>query len=141
MAEQKRGGTYDNDLLLKSAGLIAASAAVATIVDLGAHRFDGRVIIDATAVEVDTGDEVYDVVAEFSSSATFASTIVRGPSMRLGDTTAMGGGQDTDNGAARYELAFTNEIGGTVYQYMRLYTVVAGTIATGVNYSAFITTM
>lgn len=143
MARNQKDFTFDSDLELKDAGLIAADAAAqvdsaAKVIDLGAARFDGRVIIDATAVEVASGDEIYDVIVELSSSSTFASTIVRGPSFRLGDAAAMEGGADADNGAGRYELPFTNEVNGTTYQYVRLYTEVAGTIATGVNYSAFI---
>ena len=38
----------------------------------------------------------------------------------------------------RYILPFDNEYAGAVYRYMRLYTVVAGTIATGINYTAYV---
>ena len=130
---------YDTLLELKAAGLVASSAAVATIVDLGLGKQEADVIIDATAVEVASGDELYTIICEFSNSATFASGIVPGSMQYLGDAAAIPGGGDTDNGEGRYKLPFTNVINGVHYRYMRLYTVVAGTIATGVNYSAFIT--
>jgi hypothetical protein len=44
--------------------------------------------------------------------------------------------ETVDTVAGRRELAFCNEVNGTVYRYIRLYTFVAGTIATGINYSA-----
>jgi hypothetical protein len=34
---------------------------------------------------------------------------------------------------------FTNEQADVTYRYIRLYTKVAGTIATGINYTAFAT--
>jgi hypothetical protein len=135
--------TFDTLLQLKDAGLVAASAAAQVssadkIVDLGLGRVEADVIIDATAVEVATGDELYTVIAEFSNSASFASGIVPGAMQYLGDAAAIPGGGDTDNGVGRYKLPFTNVINDVHYRYMRLYTVVAGTIATGVNYKAFI---
>lgn len=138
----QRDATYDNALLLKDAGLIAVDdiaqvGGADRILDLGEGRYDGRVIIDATAVEVATGDESYDLILEFSNSATFASGIVRGPSQKLGDAAALGNA-DGDNGIGRYELPFTNEINGDLYRYARLAIDVTGTIATGVNFTAFV---
>lgn len=137
------GQMFDTLLQLKDAGLVASSAAAqvggsAKIVNLGLGAVEADVILDATAVEVASGDELFTVICEFSNSATFASGIVPGSMQYLGDAAAIPGGGDTDNGAGRYKLPFTNVINGTHYQYMRLYTLVAGTIATGVNYSAFI---
>jgi hypothetical protein len=135
------GFIKDVDLELKDAGLVASSAAAQVdasdqILDLGLGRVDADVIIDATAVEVDTGDELYTIICEFSNSSTFASGIVPGSMQYLGDAAAIPGGGDTDNVEGRYKLPFTNVVNDTHYRYMRLYTVVAGTIATGVNYSA-----
>lgn len=134
---------FDTLLELKDAGLVASSAAAevdssAKIIDLGLGKYRGDVIIDATAVEVASGDELFTIICEFSNSATFASGIVPGAMQYLGDAAAIPGGGDTDLVEGRYTLPFTNVLDDTHYQYMRLYTVVAGTIATGVNYSAFI---
>lgn len=138
----QKGATLDVALRLKDAGLIAADdicqvAGSDAILDLGEgpSRTDGRVIIDATAVEVASGDEQYDVIAEYSNSATFASGIVRGASQKLGDAVALGNA-DVDNGIGQYELYVTNEIAGVVYRYMRLAVDVTGTIATGVDFTA-----
>lgn len=132
--------TFDYDLRLKDAGLIAADDIAQVggsdqILDLGASRVDGRVIIDATAVEVASGDERYDIGLQFSASSTFASGVVQGPIQPLGDAATLVSA-DTDNGTGRYELPFTNEINGTVYRYMRMVIDVTGTIATGVNFTA-----
>jgi len=37
----------------------------------------------------------------------------------------------------RYTLPFSNEDNGTFYRYVRVYTVVGGTIASGINYTAW----
>lgn len=134
---------HDVDLELKDAGLIAASAAcevssVAKIIDLGSGKCYFDVIIDVTAAEVDTGDERYDVEVQVSSSATFASAIHTVATKTLGDAATLIG--DVDQGVGRYVLPAHNLIVNEApLRYMRLYTKVAGTIATGVNYSAWAT--
>lgn len=141
MARNRKDFTFDYDLRLKDAGLIAADDIMQVggadrILDLGSSRFDGRVIIDATAVEVASGDEAYEIVLEFSTSSTFASTIVQGPKFTLGDAAAtVMLAADTDNGAGRYELHFTNEQNGVIYRYMRAQLDVSGAIATGANFT------
>lgn len=139
MTRQSKDFTFDYDLRLKDAGLVAASAAaqvggVDKIIDLGAGRVDGRVIVDLTAVEVDTGNEKYQIMAQFSTSPTFATGVWNGTALVLGDSSVSL--ETVDTIAGRRELPFTNEINGIVYRYMRLYTFVAGTIATGINYVA-----
>jgi hypothetical protein len=140
--ELRTRATYDADLVLKTAGLIAASAAVATIVDLGDGDIMGDVIVDVSACEVATGDESYMVVAQFSDKSDFADTIINGAVLPLGDAaglaTIFNSVGDVDMVEGRYKLPFTNKFDSVSYRYMRLYTVVAGTIATGINYTAYI---
>jgi hypothetical protein len=40
--------------------------------------------------------------------------------------------------AGRYVVPFRNEEGGTLYRYVRLSTLVAGQVASGINFSAFL---
>lgn len=137
---QQKTYTFDYNLRAKDAGLVAASAAAQVggsnkIIDLGATgRFDGVALIDLTACEVASGDESYHVEIQFSNSASFASTNVVGPVLKLGDSTVNFGSADTA-ATGRYELPFTNEYAGTIYRYLRVYTRVAGTVATGINYT------
>jgi len=154
------GYLFDVNLQLKDAGLVAASAAaqvggVNKILDLnnGAAAppanvsgsstgfYDANLILLVTALETDSSDESFRVYLQFSNSATFASGIVTYCSVFLGhhSSTVAPPGTDGESTAGRYVVPFTNEINGTIYRYMRLYTVVAGTIATGINYSAYVT--
>lgn len=140
MARNQKDITYDHSLLLKDAGLVAADAAAtvggeARILTLGDGRVDGRVIVDLTAVEVADNNERFLIKTQFSDSATFASGIVGGPALDVGALEITKDSADTATG--RYELPFTNEINGTKYSYMRLWTEVEGTVGTGVNYVAF----
>ena len=129
---------------LKDAGLVAATAAAqvggaARILDLGAGRIDARVIVDMTAVEVDTGNEGYKIWAEVSSSPTFATDVWIAGGLSVGDSSVSLETVDT-TATGRRELHFTNEINGVSYRYCRLYTVVIGTVATGINYTAWLVT-
>lgn len=141
MARNQKDFSYDADLEMKDAGLIAADAAwtvdaAAKVIDLGEARVDGRVILDVSAVEIASNDERYFVKLQFSDSATFASGIVEGPGIFMGALETLIGA-DTDTTVGRYELPFTNEINGVTYRYVRGYTDVVGTIATGINFTAF----
>jgi hypothetical protein len=145
MTRTQRDFTPDVDLMLSDGGLITSDAIAqvdgsAKIVDLGAGRVDARLILEAAVVEVASGDEVCHYVLEFSNSSTFASGIRQGPGIFLGDQApATMGNADTDNGAGRYELGFTNEFpGGTIYRYVRLNQNFSGTIDTGFNVTAWI---
>lgn len=142
MARNQKDFTPDTGTLLKDAGLVAADAAAtvaaaAAILDLGLARMDGRVIIDVSAIEVATGDEIYRIKTQFSNSASFASGVIGGPQYHLGDSTTLVG-ESADSVVGRYEMPCSNEINGTLYRYMRIYTDVTGTIATGINYTALL---
>ena len=132
--------TIDTLLQLKDAGAIVASAAaqvggVDKVVTLGSGRVDAIVQIDVTAMDVVTGDEVYDLYIEGSTSPTFASAVVPLGNMNLGGATGnQGSAVDL---VGRYEIHFTNERNGTIYPYVRMYTKVGGT-SPSINYVAYI---
>ena len=135
MANVYSQATYDHSLLLKAAGLVASTTTETTILDLGAGLFEGYLVIDATAVEVASTDEKYTIHLEGSNSSTMASGSVSLCNIQLGNNTAPA---DQDIVEGRYFVPFRNEQNGTTYRYVRIYTLVAGTIATGINFSAFI---
>lgn len=140
-AKQRPNFTFDAALELKDAGLVAADAAgtvdsAAKVVDVGTGRFDGVCIIDVTAIEIASNDEVYKISVQGSNSSSFTSGIVDLAELTLGAAEVIGGDQDSETG--RYELPFTNVKNNTYYRYIRLYCDVAGSIATGINFSAFV---
>ena len=127
--------TYDDALEMKAAGLVAASAD-GSILDLGDGLFDGFLVVDVSAVEIATGDEIYTVSVEGSSVAAMTSLSVCLAKKVFGNLVVP---MDAALSAAnRYVIPFRNEEGGVVQRYVRLSTLVAGTIATGINFSAFL---
>lgn len=127
--------TYDHATLLKAAGLVAATAAGSVILDLGDGLMEGDLILDVTALEVATGDEIYTIALEGSNVAAMTSGSVTLAAFQLGNAPAPA---DADTGLGRHKIGVTNELAGTLYRYVRIHTTVAGTIATGINYSAFL---
>ena len=137
MPRNQKDFTYDRDTLLKVAGLVAATTAHPLILDLGPARMDGRLIVDISAVEVASGDEKFEIEVQVSNSPTFASGIFLAGTLKFG--AAAGSGETVATVAPRRaELGVTNERNGTTYRYLRLNTRVGGTIATGINYTAFL---
>ena len=127
--------TYDDALEMRAAGLIAASAD-GSILDIGAGLFDGYLVIDLSACEIATGDELYTVSVDGSNVAVMTSGSVCLAKKVFGNLVVpMDAALST---AGRYVLPFRNEEGGTIYRYVRLSVLVAGTIATGINFSAFL---
>lgn len=138
---QIRNIVFDSSLELKDAGLVAASAAAQVdaadkILDLGESYFEANLVVDITAIEVDTANEKYEIEFQLSDSATFASGVVVATVLKLGDSSTTGG--SADNGTGRIIQPVRNEFADTIYRYARLYTRIAGTIGTGINYSAFL---
>ena len=137
MANEYGHFTYDDDL-----ELMAEAAVVATgdqlIVDLGAGLVDGFAVLDLTAaVEVASTDEYYTISIEASNVAAMSSGSVCLVKKVFGNLVVP---MDAALSAAgRYVIPFRNEEGGTLYRYVRLSIVVAGTIdTTGITLSAFI---
>lgn len=140
-AKQRPNYIFDANLELKDAGLVAADAAgsvdsVDRIVEVGTGLFQGVAVIDVTAIEIASNDEVYKISIQGSSSATFASDIVDLAEISLGALEVIGG--DVDSTTGRYELPFTNRKNNTYYRYIRCYTDVGGDIATGANFGVFV---
>lgn len=145
LGDKKRPqGTFDADLEFKDAGLVASSAAAQVdsenkIVDLGTGLFRGKMIIDVSALEIASNDELYDIVVQLSSDSDFgtATNIVEAAQLNLSAAEVKRTDCNQDDSTGIYKLYFDNEFDGTYYRYARLYTVVGGTIATGINYSAY----
>ena len=129
--------TFDGDLELKAAGLVAASAD-GSILDLGPGLVDGLLVFDVSVVEIASGDEIYTISLEGSNVAAMSSGSVCLAKKVFGNLVVpMDAALST---AGRYVLPFRNEEGGTIFRYARLSTLVAGAVATGINFACFIGT-
>lgn len=140
MAQHNHAYVWDANLEFKDAGLVAADAAAtvdaaAKVVDLGSGYWRGALVVDVSAIEIASNDERYDICFELSASSTFASGILCRAVLALGALEVISG--DTDSATGRYVLFVDNEVQGTLYRYARVYTDVSGTVATGINYTAW----
>ena len=131
----------DTEHILKDMGLIAADAAGQVdssdvIVDLGDGLVEGNMIVDCAAIELDNDDENYKICLQGSSKSDFADTIEDLAILELGTLETLGG--DVDSTTGRYIVPFRTERNGTIYRYVREYCDVSGTIATGINFSAYL---
>jgi hypothetical protein len=134
---ENRGHVIDTATKLQDAGLVAASAAGTYVLDLGAGRTTGYVLIDASAVEVDSGDELYTISLQGTNTAAFAGTdIVDINMIQLGDAVPLPGA--SDKVAGLYQFPFDTFDGQNTWRYVRLYITIAGTIATGINFVAYL---
>lgn len=134
--------TFDALLEMKDAHLVAADDPAQVdsadkILNVGSGLFEGTLVIDVTAIEIASNDELYKICVQGSSSSSFASDIEDLAIKELGALEATEGDQDSTTG--RYTLPFSNRgENEVIYPYLRVFTAVEGAIATGINYSAFI---
>ena len=126
---------YDDELNLKDAGLVATTTTESIILDLGSGIVDGFLVLDVSAVEVDSGNELYLICLEGSTVAAMTSGSVCLAQIEMGNASAPA---DADTSTGRFAIPIRNEQNGVIYRYVRIYTEIAGTIATGINFSAFI---
>lgn len=125
--------------IMKDSGAVAASAAAQVdgadkIVELGTGLVEGKLVADVTAIEIADNDEAYRITLQGSAKADFADTIEELAAVELGAAEVLNGDQDSTIG--RYQVPFRTEKNGTIYPYVRVYAEVAGTVATGIDFTA-----
>jgi len=137
-----RESFYDTNLLLKDAGLVAASAAAtvssaAKTINLGAGLVEGKLYIDVTAIEIASNDELYKIALQGSDNSDFSTGSEEDLAiLELGAAEVLGG--DVDSTTGRYVVPFRTERNGVVYPHVRIYSTVSGTVATGINFTAWL---
>lgn len=139
-----RSYTFDAALQLKTAGLVAASAAATVngepkVLNLGSKNsvFGGVAVIDVDAIEVASGDELYRIIIQAADTADFSGAKETLAELTLGAGAVRPGGSKTSI-AGRYELPFLARQANEAYQFVRAYTEVSGAVATGINWRAFV---
>lgn len=127
--------TYDSDLELKASAALTTSTD-GDILDIGAGLVDGYLVLDVSAVETGSGNEIFTISLEGSNVAAMTSGSVCLAKKVFGNLVVP---MDAALSAAgRYVVPFRNEENGTTFRYVRLSTLIAGSISTGITFSAFI---
>lgn len=127
--------------ILKDAGLLATSAAGQVdsedvVIDVGSGLVEGQMIVDVSAIEIDSDNELYQISLQGCSSVGFTNTFTDLAVLELGAAEVVGGDVDSETG--RYKIPFKNEKNGVIYPYLRTYCACSGSIVTGINYRAYI---
>ncbi len=127
---------------LKDAGLVASSMAgtvdgLPKVLNLGPELVEGKMVIDVSALEIESNNELYRIKLQGSAAHDFSSKVEDLAILELGAKEVLGGDQDSQTG--RYVLAFSNAKGLYVWPYVRLYTEVSGSVASGIDFSAYLT--
>jgi hypothetical protein len=125
--------TYDAALLLRaSTTAITGTETGSLILDVGLGLLDADLIIDVATMDVASTDEAYVFVLEGSPDAAFGTAgnitvlLIAGLGSAAGVATATGAPLGTSDGTGRFLFPFRNERNGTLYRYLRLKTVIAG---------------
>ena len=146
--------TYDFDINLVVSNQAAAYTATGFaqangangILDLGGNqgtnpqelaRMDACLICDVTALKITAGNETYKMIVLGSNDPAFgAGNVVMLSEIEIGKGVSLDGYDMADSVIGRYEQMFTNQAAGTIYEFIALYLVIAGT-APSINLSAF----
>lgn len=102
-------------------------------------RMSGVMVCDVTALKVSSTNETYKLLVAVSNDAAFgAGNVAIAGGVEIGASAAA---LDLPNNVTgvigRYEVMFTNNIAGSIYEFVRLYIAVGGTTPS-INISAFI---
>lgn len=107
------------------------------ILDLGGNqgvtplqqaRVDAVAVIDATAFDITSGNETYKMIVLVSNDPSFgAGNVVMAGEIEIGKGASLDGIDMADAVTGRYELMFTNNIAGSIYEFAALYLVIGGT--------------
>lgn len=105
-------------------------------------RIDAVCVFDVTAIDIASGNETYQLDIMVSNDPSFAAgNIVCAGGVQLGKGTSLRGPlAQKDSVIGRYEVEFTNNIAGSLYQFVKAYLTAGGTTPS-INISSFISVL
>ena len=122
------GYIFDSLLELEDgAAAIITSGAGSTIIDLGEAHVTGDIVLDISAIDTVTGDELYTIYVEVSDDPAVATGVEHVASIELGGVTGAAGSRDVATDAGRYIIPFQNQMNDRQYRYVNLQLVIGGT--------------
>jgi hypothetical protein len=139
----------DNAAAYTASGALQVGGAAA-IVDLGGNqgtspvqqaRIEMVAVLDVTAIDISSTNETYKFLVNVSNDPAFgAGNVVNAGAIELGYLAST----DVVNGASsvtgRYEVMFTNNIAGSIYEYAQVYLIAGGTTPS-ISVSGFFATL
>lgn len=137
--------TYDFDANLVTSNQVAAYTASGFaqangangILDLGGNqgsspvelaRMDACMVCDVTALDITSGNETYKLIVLVSNDPTFAAgNCFMAGEIEIGKGVSLDGLDMADSVIGRYEIMFSNNLAGSIYEFAALYLVIGGT--------------
>ncbi len=153
----QRKHIVDDDLMLRASAVLATAAyctygaATPVTLDLGGGFTEGKMVVDVSAVDknfaTSGSNQIVDFIIRASNRSSFDGGFVPLARFRLGSVFAaesvkdsgLGGASSGTTQTGRFVTPWTNDFGGTIYQYIRVRVLFAGTFQTGITFSAFMT--
>lgn len=102
-------------------------------------RIDAMAIFDVPTIDIASGNETYQLDIMVSNDPAFAAaSVVCAAGIQLGKGASLRGAvAQKDSVIGRYEVPFTNNIAGALYQYCKVYLTAGGTTPS-INILSFI---
>lgn len=136
--------TYNFDANLQFSDAAAAMTAsgyctvgaATSIIDLGGNqstspaqqaRIDAVAVCDVTAIDIASGNETYKLLVVVSNDPGLATGNVIAGEVMLGKGTSLDCLNGADSVVGRYEIMFSTNIAGSIYEYGGVYLVAGGT--------------
>lgn len=127
----------DNAAAYTASGYLQ-SAGADGVLDLGGNqgvtptqfaRIDAMAIFDVTAIDIASGNETYQIDILLSNDPAFAAgNVVCAAGIQLGKGASLRGAvAQQDSVTGRYEVGFTNQLGGTIFEYAKAFLTAGGT--------------
>lgn len=149
--------TYNFDINLQLSDAAAAQTVTGysqvgganAVLDLGGNqgtspkqqsRIDAVCVIDVTALDIASGDETYKFILVGSNDPALATGNVELGSVQVGKGAALEILNAADSVTGRIELMFSTNLAGSLYEYVGLYCVIAGTTPS-ITYDAFVSVL
>lgn len=108
------------------------------VLDLGPKRTDCTLVLEIDAIEIASNDEIYTFLVQGAPAASFASGVRNLAEANFGATEVLPGGA-ADSVVGRYHIPFSTDFGPhDDLKYVRLNVLVAGEIATGISFRAWV---
>jgi hypothetical protein len=94
-------------------------------------RIDAVAVCDVTAIKTSSGNETYKLMVLVSNDPAFgAGNVEQAGEIMLGAGAARDGIDMITSVTGRYEIMFSTNIAGSIYEYAALYLVIGGTTPT-----------
>jgi len=125
--------------LVLAASDVVQIASADVVLDLGPKRTDCTLVLEIDSIEIASNDELYTFIVQGSTVEAFTAGTIRNlATIQFGATEVLPGAA-ADSIVGRYYVQFSTDLGPHEdLQYVRLNVIIAGSIATGIGFRAWV---